>query len=210
MQLRRIEPCIIALFLAARCCIAYTVREAVDTHISAGSVFSQDVLRNQMPLFGIDSEAKFQIEEGAKSFALSFEDGLQGLPAVSVERRGNSLASLEVTFVYSKSGGGAIHSVSSKADYSAGQGRSKEGSDPRFGFTVYYRWIEEAAVYENAGQAVMLFAVFIVSMFFIFSTCGLMDDEDYPPPATKKTRNRSIGIAASPMMMDTPTASKYQ
>jgi hypothetical protein len=165
---------VVAAFLLGSTC-AYRVGDAVDTDIRLASGTS-DALRSQMPQFGMSSRAEFRFED-QESFSLQFEDGLRGLPWISlVKFKGQALEKLVVTFVYSKSGGGAIHSVFSEPVYQETTARPLQTGS----FSVNYVWIEEAKVHLHAGQAVMFFAVFLASIYFICFSCGLVDGDSLP------------------------------
>lgn len=152
---------------------AYRMGDAVDTDIRLASG-TQDALRSQMPQFGVSSKANFRFEDQQDSFSLQFEDGLRGLPWVSlVKFKGQALEKLVVTFVYSKSGGGTIHTVLSEPVYQETAARPQQAGS----FQVQYVWVEEANVHLHAGQAVMFLFVFLASLYFICYSCGLVDGD---------------------------------
>jgi hypothetical protein len=136
------------LVLAASCLLgsttAYRVGDAIDTDIRLASGTS-DALRVQMPQFGVSSKANFRFPDLQDSFSLQFEDGLRGLPWVSLVKgyKGQALEKLVVTFVYSKSGGGAIHTVLSEPVYREAAARPQQGGS----FQVEYNWVEEVRTY---------------------------------------------------------------
>jgi hypothetical protein len=163
-----------SLFLGSTVTTAYRMGDAVDTDIRLTSGTS-DALRSQMPQFGVNSKANFRFEDQqADSFSLQFEDGLRGLPWVSlVKFKGQALEKLIVTFVYSKSGGGTIHTVLSEPVYQEMAARPQQAGS----FQVQYVWVEEANVHLHAGQAVMFLAVFLASLYFICYSCGLVEGD---------------------------------
>jgi hypothetical protein len=171
------QSCLYLFLVVAASCLlgsttvsAYRVGDAVDTDIRLASG-TQDALRSQMPQFGVSSKANFRFED-QDSFSLQFEDGLRGLPWVSlVKYKGQALEKLVVTFVYSKSGGGTIHTVLSEPVYQETTARPQQAGS----FQVQYVWVEEANVHLHAGQAVMFLAVFLASLYFICYSCGLVE-----------------------------------
>lgn len=152
---------------------AYRLGDAVDT-ILRTDASADDVLRSQMPLFGQSSTAVFSSNqnnnnEGFKHFSLSFEEGLRPLPWVNlVNPKGEMLQQLEVTFVYSRSGEGAIFGISSDAKYG-------QRSDT---FLVQYTWVEEAEVNPRAASAVMFLLVFLASVVMLISSCSLSIEDE--------------------------------
>jgi hypothetical protein len=150
---------------------AYRVGEVVDTDMMVNSV-ATDSLRSQMPLFGVPSKTNFQLDDDARSFSLQFEDGIFSLPTIPLQQKGGALEKVEVSFVYSKSGGGAIHAVTCRPSYSNDRRRSTE--QQRSFFRVEYQWIEEEAVYLSAGQATMFISVFVASIVFLLLSCDVM------------------------------------
>lgn len=138
--------------------------------------FLWDALRSQMPKFGINTKVHFDMEipddrRKYRTFTLLFEDGLRSIETRPFHNwRQETLERVVVKFVYSKSGKGMIHSVSSTGIYKA-----SPASPGRF--RVEYEWQEEEAVRLNVGSCVMFLAVFLSSIVFLFQTCGL-DDED--------------------------------
>lgn len=171
---------------------AYRVAEVVDMDIVVNGVQS-DALRSQMPLFGVTwiSPVRFEMDEllprDARTFSLKFEDGLWTLPATPLTKGGDHLEMLTVQFIYSKSGAGAIHSVSSKdAIYSA---------ERQPYFTVKYHWIEEEAVYLSAGHAVMFLAVFVSSVIFLLISCRFIDEDGVGTSAASgSTLGHSVAV----------------
>ena len=101
--------------------------------------------------------------------SLSFEEGLRPIPWFgTVNSKGQGLERLDVTFVYSQSGDGAIYGISSDATYSNLGGR---------GFTVKYNWVEEEEVNLKAGSAVMLTVVLVACVAMLLSACSTSGDD---------------------------------
>lgn len=131
-----------------------------------------------MPLFGWDTKAKFG--PLPDRFSISFEEGFRALPWMSLRNGyGVPLLRVEVTFIYSRSGSGEIHSMRSKTIYMTG-GKSAAAMDTNNEITVEYRWVEEEAVDLNGGAFVMFLAIFIVSLFFLVDLCGLCESGEDP------------------------------
>jgi hypothetical protein len=150
---------------------AYRVGEAVDTDILIGSV-STDALRSQMPSFGVGSSFYFPVTDEIKYFSLRFQDGLLGIPTLYTQNmRGQSLARVVVTFVYSKSGVGDVHAVNAQPEYMSIEG-------PHEDIQIEYQWIQEEAGQLRAGIGIMFFASLFVSILFLFQLCGIIDDHD--------------------------------
>ncbi len=148
---------------------AYRVGDAIDTIVQTPSGIS-DALRQQMPRFGVSTQAIFH-ELPLSHFSLAFEEGFRQLPWVDiVNGNGKALDKIIVTFVYSKSGGGAIHSVSSQAKYLS-TNEPSNGS-----FRADYIWIEEEAVDLNAGASVMFLATLVTTVLVLLHTCGITGD----------------------------------
>lgn len=143
-------------------CSSYRVGDAVETIIRTPEE-TKDALSNQMPLFGVSSDAAFF--ESPTRFSLAFMDGMVPLPWVEMYNRKRQLDELVVTFVYSRSGDGAIHAISSEAKYEDAKSRSE-------GFRVRYQWIEEEEVNLRSGSAVMFMAVSIASVLILLQTCS--------------------------------------
>ena len=162
---------------------AYRVGDVVDTDIVLDGVVS-DALRNQRPLFGVDSMTvePFLIENTQRSFALQFEGGLWTLPTAAIAQKGQVLEKIQVQFHYSRSGAGAIHAVHSNTVY------GPSSSAPSF--TVEYQWVAEEAVSLNNGFAVMFLAVIVASIFFIASSCGMLLESS----PTKSRNNSDVSL----------------
>ncbi|KAL7578716.1 hypothetical protein ACA910_015954 [Epithemia clementina (nom. ined.)] len=175
-------------------------------------------LRSQMPKFGISSKVEFRRDNNdgdvpstsrtssnsnkkkkdliknkavtSNGFTLYFEDGLRTVEYVPFKNyQGLQLQKLVITFVYSKSGTGMIHSVllTEKA-------YSKYNYQPDT-FQVEYQWKEEAPVRLLAGYAVLFFMVFVTSILFLMQTCltedptMMMDDDGGGNSNTTNTKN---------------------
>jgi hypothetical protein len=148
---------------------AYRVGDVVDADISTRSALTIDLLMANQPLFGLSKTV--HLPRLPERFSLSFEEGLHSIPYVD----GQFLQHLIVTFVYSKSGGGRIHSVTSKAVQSTGSSRR---FDPKRKIEVVFDWIEEENVDIEAGATVMFLAAFIVSILFLLQLCMTTDGYD--------------------------------
>lgn len=161
---------IFLLLLATSSINAYRIGDAIDTIAMSDSSAAQDVLRSQMPLFGRSSTAHFSHrQESSSRFSLSFEEGLRPIPWVNIENsKGLRLERVEVTFVYSRSGDGAIYGISSEPTY------SNIGGDS---FLVQYKWVEEEEVNLKAGGAVLLIVVLVACVAILISSCS-RDMED--------------------------------
>jgi len=139
---------------------SYQIGDAVDTDV-VSNFRTEDALRNQMPVFGLPSTTMFHLP-GVQQFSLRFEEGLRPLPTISTK----ALEKVEVTFVYSKSGDGTIHSVTSKASYSSRPHKK--------GFRVHYEWVEEEKVDIVAGAAVMFMATFLATVVILIQACSVI------------------------------------
>lgn len=126
-----------------------------------------ELLMAARPLFGVSRT--IQLARLPERFSLSFEEGLHSLPYVD----GQALDVLRVIFVYSKSGEGRIHRVSSKAIWSDNK-RSR--LDKNVPIDVSFEWVEEEAVDLQAGSSVMFLTVLVVSILFLLQLCGVDDD----------------------------------
>ena len=143
-------------------CSSYRVGDVVGTIIRTPEK-TADALSNQMPLFGVSSDTEFF--ESPPRFSLAFQDGMIPLPWVEISSRKRQLDELIVTFVYSRSGDGAIHAISSEAKYDD----AKLG---REGFRVRYEWVEEEEVDLRSGSAVMFLAVSVASIVILLQSCS--------------------------------------
>ena len=197
---------LLLLLLAVVPLRAYRMGEDIDTKVSVSSSPYKDVLRSQAPMFGIPTQSRFPVTAVVKqdtddddatatatttrqpaSISLSFEYGLWALPNIPVlDSRGRTLESVVVTFVYSRSGNGAIHSVTSQANYIYyNQQQAKKKTNHRLDeeqqqqqqqspetVSVSYQWIEEHEVQTTAGQTVMYLIVFVASILGMIASCG--------------------------------------
>ena len=146
---------------------AYRVGEVVDSSISTRSTLVIDMLIANQPLFGVPKTV--HLPRLPERFSLSFDEGFHRLPYFDAE----STEKLIVTFVYSKSGAGRIHSVTSQAIRS-----STKKFDHTKEIEVFYDWIEEADVDIEAGSIVMFLVAFVVSILFLLQLCSIEDHDD--------------------------------
>ena len=129
-----------------------------------------DPMRAQLPLFGLSQTVK--IPQLKERFSLAFEEGLWALPWTEIQTlKGQILEGIAVTFVYSKSGGGAIHSVTMKHMYIP---KTEKTGRPEV--RVDYVWQEEEPIDIQAGSTVMFLATLIACVIFLVQACGLADD----------------------------------
>jgi hypothetical protein len=141
---------------------------------------TQDALRSQMPLFGVETTTTLKITGTASSdesreklsVALTFGTGAdsKSLPWVDVRDSGRMLTELEVTFVYAE---GIIRSISQSASFaplSDSVGNQK--------FAVQYKWVEEAGVDLDSCMWGMFVSVLIASLVLLVSACGSMRSVD--------------------------------
>ena len=152
---------------------AYRVGDSIDAAVSTRSSLTIDLLMANQPLFGLPRTV--HLPRLPERFSLSFEEGLHSLPYVD----GQSLEQLIVTFVYSKSGGGRIHSVTSKAIQQS-KSNHRKFENKKKEIEVQFDWVEEAAVDLEAGSSVMFLAAFVVSILFLLQLCTMdhSDDDD--------------------------------
>lgn len=140
---------------------SYSIGEHIETSvftITGGS----EVLSKQRPLFGINSIVTFPRSRSNDSFSLSFAEGYHQLPWFDT----SSLGKLRVTFVFSKSGDGVIHSVSSEPVM-----RVMHDDHSRHNIQIEYVWIEEQPIDFQSGLAVMFLATFFVVL--VIQICRL-------------------------------------
>lgn len=170
---------LIALLLLPWNLDAYRIGDTIDTEIwtpkdyAAGEYAPK---RGQMPVFGMDTTATFS--GLPERFSISFEEGFRALPWMNgKDSRGAPLEKVEVTFVYSTSGGGEIHSLASRPIYRTDNKKSNQRDGE---ISVEYKWIEEEAVDLDSGAFIMFLSVFIVSVFFLIDLCGLCDNGEDP------------------------------
>jgi hypothetical protein len=193
------------LLLSGAVANAHRLGDAIDTDAvfrgrnwfgGGGGVYSSARVEtlvqssSSVPYFGIHSTTTFAIPDAvattstaattATYFQLQFEDGLWVLPAqpLAVRTRSDSsknsnpeyLEKIVVEFVYSRSGGGTIHAVSSKASYT-----STTPAPAAATFRVEYQWVQERAIYWNAGLSALLFLVLISGVCIVLLSCGVVD-----------------------------------
>jgi hypothetical protein len=154
---------------------AYRVGDSVDTEFFTDiATTPSDVLRYQMPLFGIRTRPKFQLTIAAKQVTFTFEDGLWALAAVPLkDRQGEPLQTLIVTLVYA---GEHIKSITGKPTYRM---PDQQNERPEGVFKVRYVWVEEEDVHLEAGQAVMYLVVFLAAVFYLVVSCGVFEDDSH-------------------------------
>jgi hypothetical protein len=144
---------------------AYKVGDTVDAAILTRSVRTMDLLMANMPLFGVTKTITLPRSGGR--FSMSFEEGLHTLPYINAD----ITEKVVVTFVYSRSGAGRIHAVSS----SAVQNRK---FDPTRDIEVLFDWVEEADLDFQAGSIVMFGVVLVVSILFVLQLCTIDHPDD--------------------------------
>lgn len=153
-------------FLTLLIASAYFTGEHVDTMLHSTTGRSA-ALKAERPLFGLDSSVR--IPRNNSRFSLSFEEGFHQLSWFD----STNLGKLRVSFIYSKSGEGAIHSVSSepimKSIHEQYSGRVLE---------IEYIWIEEAPIDLQSGAIVMLLGTLVLSLIFLFQACGLTNMDE--------------------------------
>mmetsp|Transcript_2064 Transcript_2064/g.5491 ORF Transcript_2064/g.5491 Transcript_2064/m.5491 type:complete len:210 (+) Transcript_2064:62-691(+) len=149
---------------------AYRIGDYVDAAVSTRSALVIDLFMADRPQFGVSRTV--HLPRLPERFSMSFEEGLHVLPYVEAQ----SLEQLIVTFVYSKSGGGRIHSVASKAI-----ARSSRKFDKSRDIDVVFNWVEEAEVDLESGAAVMFIGALVVSVLFLLQLCTMefRDNEDH-------------------------------
>jgi hypothetical protein len=176
---------------------AYRIGDAVDTDVVL-STHTADALRSQMPKFGLRSRVEFAMEkpssrDGAHSWTLLFEDGLRRIQSSPYKNaKGEVLDEVVVTFVYSRSGAGMIHSVQSQAFYQ----RKDVGADT---FRVIYEWIEEEPVRLVNGYLVMFAIVFVATIIILLQTCGLCSNDQNDDELRKGKNSRNKQQHLGPM-----------
>jgi len=178
-------------------CSSYRVGDVVDTIVRTPEE-STDALNSQMPLFGVPSSAIFT--ELPERLSLAFQEGLRPLPWIEMyDHKKRPLKEMTVTFVYSKSGDGTIHAVSSETKYSDARSDSE-------GFRVKYQWKEEEEVDLQSGAVVMFLAVCIVSIIVLLQSCtgsgfeGIHHhDESSSMPSSYEAYGQPSTFAASGM-----------
>lgn len=151
---------------------AYRVGDYVDATVSTRSALTIDLFMADQPLFGVPRTV--HLPRLPQRFSMSFEEGYHSLPYLEAQ----SLEQLVVTFLYSKSGGGRIHSVTSKAIRLP----HNQKFDKKKDIEVVFDWVEEASVDLEAGGAIMFLAAFVVSILFLLQLCIMdhVEDDDHP------------------------------
>ncbi|KAG7341276.1 hypothetical protein IV203_023227 [Nitzschia inconspicua] len=168
---------------------AYRVGDVVDTTMYTKE-FPVDLLMANMPLFGLARKVK--VPRVSQRFSLAFEEGLHSLPYLD----GQMLETLKVTFVYSRSGDGRIHSVT----YEPIRSNSGRAINAKVPIDVEFEWIEEEAVNLDAGMSVIFIATLVASIVFLIQLCsvgdndGGHDDQQYNPKK-KETASSSSSVS---------------
>ena len=163
---------LLGLFAASAAVDAYRIGDTVDAAVSTRSARPVDLLMADHPRFGITRAVRLPGLPDSR-FSLSFEEGLFTLPYVDA----SSVGRLIVTFVYSPSGPGRIHSVTSRA-VPIVPGKSPRFPSSRREVEVLFEWVEEAEVDPEAGTIAVLAVVFVVSILFLIQLCALDYDDD--------------------------------
>lgn len=156
---------------------SYSIGEHIETSvftITGGS----EALGKQRPLFGINSVVTFPRSRSNDRFSLSFAEGFHHLPWFDT----SSLGRLRVTFVFSKSGDGVIHSVSSEPIM-----RVMHDDHSRHNIQIEYVWIEEQPVDFQSGLAVMFMATFLVVL--VIQVCRFGVDTGKQGAASDRIRS---------------------
>lgn len=154
---------------------AYRVGDLVDAVISTRSMTTIELLLSSRPLFGVPKT--IQLARLSERFSMRFEEGLHSLPFVD----GQTLEKLIVTFVYSKSGEGRIHSVTSKAirtDGGSARIAAMGDREQKKPIDVSFEWVEEEAVDLSSGTSIMFLAVMMASVIFLIQLCSIDSDRD--------------------------------
>lgn len=175
---------------------AYRLGDAIDTEILTPKDSSSQHApkRSQMPIFGVDTTTVLGPITDHK-FSMHFEEGFRALPWINTQSfMGAALEKVEVTFVFSRSGGGEIHSLTTRTIYEKDKDPKKgsAATDATKGeIIVEYKWIEEESVDLNGGAFVMFLAIFVSSLFMLVDLCGLCDsgdeEDDYAPHRSYQT-----------------------
>lgn len=156
------KKCLLIISCLLSIASAYKVGGLIDTSLRTESA-TIDAMRSQMPVFGRSTMIHFP--ETPPRFSLVFEEGMRPLPWVE----GRNLESIHITFVYSKSGDGFIHAISSSPKY---------GRAATEGFRVEYKWLEEQEVDPRVGAAIMFLMTFLATIVMLVNACGVMGEED--------------------------------
>mmetsp|Transcript_3388 Transcript_3388/g.7751 ORF Transcript_3388/g.7751 Transcript_3388/m.7751 type:complete len:218 (+) Transcript_3388:252-905(+) len=158
---------------------AYRIGDTVDASVTTRSSLGIDLLVANQPLFGVAKTS--HLPRLPERFSMSFEEGLHTLPYVDAA----TTEKLVVTFVYTKSGAGKIHSVTGKA-VGAGSGSKKQKFDKDIDIEVVFEWVEEAGVDLEAGNIAMYTAVLLVAVVFFVQLCMLDHDADESKSSRKE------------------------
>lgn len=143
---------------------AYYIGENIDTAIYSYSG-KTEAGKALTPKFGIDSAVSFP-NRGNEHFSIGFEEGFHRLPWFDL----NDLGSIQVTFVFSTSGYGAIRTVSCEPVL-------KTSHDKYSGhqLDVNYIWVDENPVDPTSGAILMFLSTLVLSIALLVRICGLFD-----------------------------------
>lgn len=165
------------LFATILCCTtllqvaivtAYRVGDVVETAMYTRE-FPVDLLMANRPLFGVRRTVK--IPRTVQRFSLAFEEGgMHSLPYLD----GQMLERLTVSFIYSRSGDGRIHSVT----YEAHRSKNGRAINAKVPIDVEFEWIEEEAVNLDAGMSVIFMATLVASIVFLIQLCSVGDNNN--------------------------------
>lgn len=170
--MQTIRRCLLVAIVSVACVQAYKIGDTVDGILWNGEDFNS-MKRAQMPLFGQSSVATFERRKGSLSFG--FEDGMHMVPWIETE----DLERLVVTFVFSKSGQGAIESMSTSAT------RGQSSSDD---IVVEYQWVEEIPASPQEGACAMLLGSLIACVVAVFQVCATSEGEEIPTEVATSSR----------------------
>lgn len=145
---------------------AYYVGESIFTTLIERTGKSE-ASKAQSPKFAEDSSAF--VPRTKDRFSLAFEEGYHQLPWFDTL----NLGKVRVTFVYSKSGDGVIHSVSSEPVM-----KNLHDEYSRQQLEVEYVWVEEHPVDPQAGSIVMFLATLVLSVLLVLKSCGISDMDE--------------------------------
>lgn len=156
MKTRLSQSCCLVFFVVCllESVSSYSIGEHIETSvftITGGS----EALSKQRPLFGINSIVTFPRSRSNDRFSLSFAEGYHHLPWFDT----SSLGKLRVIFLFSRSGDGVIHSVSSEPVM-----RVMHDDHSRHNIQIEYVWIQEQPVDFQSGLAVMFLATFLFAL----------------------------------------------
>jgi hypothetical protein len=143
---------------------SYRVGDVVDTAMYT-QAFPVELFMANMPLFGVSRRVK--IPRVTQRFSIAFEEGLHSLPYLD----GQMLQTLQVTFIYSRSGEGRIHSV----QYETIRSQNGLALNAKIPIDVEFEWLEEDPVNLDTAFTVMFVATLVASMVFLLQLCSVGD-----------------------------------